>query len=175
MVTVTLRCRHCESRNLVRNGLAADGRQRYLCRDCGQRSREQPRPNAYSEQEREQILRAYDERSSLRGLSRTFGVSRNTVTAWIKNADLPPAVGVDPGGRPPRPLLHGLLGGVREGAAPGAALGGGPGVGRDGARRAVEPDFAAAAGALRAADFILLEVIADARGVFTPLHAPLQL
>jgi transposase-like protein len=68
----------------VRNGLAADGRQRYLCRDCGQRSREQPRTNTYSEEEREQILRAYDERSSLRGLSRTFGVSRQTVTAWIK-------------------------------------------------------------------------------------------
>jgi transposase-like protein len=84
MVIVTLRCQHCESRNLVRNGLATDGRQRYLCHDCGQRSREQPRTNAYSEEEREQILRAYDERSSLRGLSRTFGVSRQTVTRWLK-------------------------------------------------------------------------------------------
>jgi transposase-like protein len=46
--------------------------------------REQPRSNAYSEEEREQILRAYAERSSLRGLARTFGVSRNTVTAWVK-------------------------------------------------------------------------------------------
>ena len=84
MVTVTLRCQHCESQNLVRNGLVADGRQRYLCRDCQKRSREQPRTNAYSEEEREQILRAYGERSSLRGLSRTFGVSRQTVTGWLK-------------------------------------------------------------------------------------------
>jgi transposase-like protein len=84
MVSITLRCHHCKSDRLVRNGLAPDGRQRYLCRDWGQRSREHPRTNAYSEQEREQILRAYDERSSLRGLSRTFGVSRNTVTDWIK-------------------------------------------------------------------------------------------
>lgn len=84
MVTITLRCQHCQSERLVRNGLAPDGRQRYLCRDCHRRSREQPRSNAYTEQEREQILRAYDERSSLRGLSRTFGVSRNTVTSWIK-------------------------------------------------------------------------------------------
>ena len=68
----------------MRNGLAPDGRQRYLCRDCGQRSREQPRSNAYAPEEREQILRAYDERSSLRGLARTFGVSRNTVTSWLK-------------------------------------------------------------------------------------------
>ena len=84
MVTVTLRCQHCESQNLARNGLAADGRQRYLCRDCGRRSREHRRTNAYSEEARETILRAYGERSSLRGLSRTFGVSRNTVTSWIK-------------------------------------------------------------------------------------------
>ena len=33
---------------------------------------------------REEILHAYQERSSLRGLTRTFGVSRTTVTAWIK-------------------------------------------------------------------------------------------
>ena len=84
MVTITLRCQHCQSERLVRNGLAPNGRQRYLCRDCHRRSREQPRSNAYTEQERQQILRAYDERSSLRGLSRTFGVSRNTVTSWIK-------------------------------------------------------------------------------------------
>lgn len=68
----------------MRNGLAADGRQRYLCRDCGLCSREQPRTNAYSEEEREQILCAYDERSSLRSLSRTFGVLRQTVTGWLK-------------------------------------------------------------------------------------------
>jgi transposase-like protein len=55
-----------------------------LCRDCQKRSREQPRTNAYSEEEREQILRAHGERSSLRGLTRTFGIARNTVTDWLK-------------------------------------------------------------------------------------------
>ncbi len=84
MVTITLQCQYCHHANIVRNGLAPDGRQRYLCRDCGRRSREQPRSNAYSDEEREAILHAYDERSSLRGLTRTFGVARNTVTGWIK-------------------------------------------------------------------------------------------
>ena len=68
MVTIILQCQHWRSERLVRKGLAPDGRQRYLCRGCGQRSREHPRSNAYSEEEREQILRAYDERSSLGGL-----------------------------------------------------------------------------------------------------------
>ena len=84
MVTITLRCSHCDSQNIVRNGLAPNGKQRYLCRDCRRQSRDDPTSNAYSDQDREQILRAYNERSSLRGLTRTFGVARNTVTTWIK-------------------------------------------------------------------------------------------
>ena len=84
MITRTVFCPHCQSEHLVRNGKTADGRQRYLCRACGQRSRDDPRPNGYSEEQRELILRAYQERSSLRGLSRTFGVSRAAVTAWVQ-------------------------------------------------------------------------------------------
>ena len=86
MVTITLRCAHCDGQNIVRNGLAPNGKQRYLCRDCGRQSRDDPASNAYSEERREEILRAYQERSSLRRLSRTFGVSRNTVTSWIKKS-----------------------------------------------------------------------------------------
>ena len=48
------------------------------------RSRDNLGSNAYPEEQREEILRAHEERSSLRGLQRTFGVSRNTVTTWIK-------------------------------------------------------------------------------------------
>ena len=84
MITVTVLCQHCQSQNIIRFGLAPNGKQRYLCRDCGRRSRDDPSSNSYSEEEREQILRAYSERSSLRGLTRTFGVARNTVTTWIK-------------------------------------------------------------------------------------------
>jgi hypothetical protein len=45
-------------------------------------------PNAYPEARREEIVHAYQERSSLRGLSRTFGVSRATVSSWIKKKEL---------------------------------------------------------------------------------------
>jgi transposase-like protein len=84
MVTLVVSCSHCQSPELVRNGAATDGRQRYLCRAGGRRSTADPRPNGYTAEQRELILRAYQERSSLRGLSRTFGVSRNTVTSWLK-------------------------------------------------------------------------------------------
>ena len=81
---VNLKCYHCQSENIVRNGKTNNGKQRYLCKDCGKMSRDDPQPNGYTPDEREQILRAYEERSSLRGLPRTFGVARNTVSGWLK-------------------------------------------------------------------------------------------
>jgi transposase-like protein len=84
MVTITLRCVHCESEAIVCDGHAPNGKQTYRCHTCGRRSRENPTSNAYSEARREVILHAYQERSSLRGLTRTFGILRTTVSNWIK-------------------------------------------------------------------------------------------
>ena len=84
MIKVNLKCSHCGSEKIVRNGMTSNGKQRFICRDCGKCSREDSQINGYSEAERETILRACQERSSLRGLTRTFGVARNTVTAWLK-------------------------------------------------------------------------------------------
>ena len=47
-------------------------------------SRRAPSPNGYTQERKEEILRAYQERSSLRGLRRTFGVSPTTVISWLK-------------------------------------------------------------------------------------------
>ncbi len=87
MVTITLHCSHCSSEALVRDGHAPNGKQKYRCHACGRRSRQNPTPNAYPEGRREEILYAYQERSSLRGLTRTFGVSRATVSSWIKKKE----------------------------------------------------------------------------------------
>jgi transposase-like protein len=84
MVTITLHCTHCQSEALVRNGHASNGKQLFRCRACGCQSRENPTPNAYPPARRQEILHASQERSSLRGLTRTFGVSRTTVSSWIK-------------------------------------------------------------------------------------------
>ena len=85
MVTIQLTCRHCGSENIVRNGITSNGKQRFLCKDCRKRSRQNPQPNGYTEEQREKILCAYqEERTSIRGLTRTFGVSRNTVSSWLK-------------------------------------------------------------------------------------------
>src|SRR5512135_1956343 len=86
MVTITVDCPHCGSDQLARNGRAPNGKQKYRCKTCKKQSRENPMPHVYPEERREEILRAYEERSSLRGLERTFGVSRHTVISWIKKS-----------------------------------------------------------------------------------------
>ena len=86
MIAITLTCRHCGSPNLTKYGIAPNGKQKYFCRECRRQSRENPGTTAYSEQQRETILRAYQERSSLRGLERTFGVARSTVITWLKKS-----------------------------------------------------------------------------------------
>jgi len=42
---------------------------------------------AYPAERKAEILRAYYERSSLRGLERTFGVARQTVAKWLRAED----------------------------------------------------------------------------------------
>ncbi|MDQ3303096.1 MAG: IS1 family transposase, partial [Actinomycetota bacterium] len=89
MLTQIITCYHCDSENIVKNGKASNAKQKYLCHDCGRQSREEePGSNAFAPQRREEILHAYQEqeRFSLGGLTRTFRVSRNAVTRWLKKA-----------------------------------------------------------------------------------------
>ncbi len=83
-VTHTLTCPYCTSDALVKFGFAPDGRQRYRCKTCGKQHRENPRTNAYSDEEKQIILNGEQERSSLRGLARTFKMSRQTISGWLK-------------------------------------------------------------------------------------------
>ena len=97
MVTKVITCYHCGSERLVKNGHDPHSKQRYLCRACGRANLDDPAPvGGYSEAEKAWILRAYEKRSSLRALARTFGVSRNTVSAWLKKSPEPAAARRDP-------------------------------------------------------------------------------
>jgi transposase-like protein len=86
MITKLITCRHCGSPDLTKYGIAPNGKQKYYCRTCRRQSRENPGSSAYSAQRKEEILHAYQERSSLRGLERTFGVARSTVINWLKKS-----------------------------------------------------------------------------------------
>ena len=80
---VAVLCCYCGSEKLIRDGHSPTGKQRYRCRACGRRSRETP-DRGYSDDYKGEILAAYNERMSLRGIERAFGVSRHTVMSWLK-------------------------------------------------------------------------------------------
>jgi transposase-like protein len=82
--TIVYSCRNCGSQNIVKNGHNAYGSQQFWCKDCGKRGVLEPK-HSYSAEQKDQIISAYThERSSMRGIQRTFGVSRNTLTSWLK-------------------------------------------------------------------------------------------
>ncbi len=82
---ITYTCGRCESTNLIKNGRNRYGNQQYRCKDCGKSAVLNPK-NRHTEAEKEQILAAYRERPSMRGIARVFGISRNTLKAWLKKS-----------------------------------------------------------------------------------------
>lgn len=50
---VKLKCCHYGGDRFVRNGLTQNGKQRYLCSDCGRMSRDDSQASGYTEEERE--------------------------------------------------------------------------------------------------------------------------
>jgi transposase-like protein len=65
-------CRACGSTHIVKNGRNRSGNQQYQCRACGASKVLLPKQR-YSEERKAEVLRAYQERSSLRGLSPPSG------------------------------------------------------------------------------------------------------
>ena len=86
----THRCPNCSSIDIVKNGKDYKGAQKYRCHNCGGYGTLEPQGH-YTESQREQIMRAYQERVSMRGIQRIFGVARQTLSHWLKEkaASLP--------------------------------------------------------------------------------------
>lgn len=86
-----MNCYHCGGTQTRKHGKTRNGKQCPQCGGRGRSVRENSDAPGYTEAKKAQILRAYQERTSLRGLTRIFGVSRNTVSAGLKKArNLPP-------------------------------------------------------------------------------------
>jgi transposase-like protein len=60
-----------------------NGKQKYHCNGCDKYGTLDAAPR-YSEERKEEILKAYFERPSMGGIERVFGVARQTVSAWLK-------------------------------------------------------------------------------------------
>ncbi len=81
--TITHQCHHCGSENIVKNGHNGSGSQQVWCKDCDKCCVLEPK-RGYTESQKEQVIAAYHERPSMRGIQRVFGVSPQTLANWLK-------------------------------------------------------------------------------------------
>ena len=70
---------------MAKNGQSPKGKQPYRGKACGRSGVLNPGV-PYTEAQREQILAAYYERPSMRGIERVFGVARQTLAVWLKKS-----------------------------------------------------------------------------------------
>ncbi len=83
---ITYHCTRCDSPDIIKNGATPEGKQKFHCHACGRYGVLAP-SERYSEERREEILRAYQERPSMRGISRIFGIARQTLARWLRRKD----------------------------------------------------------------------------------------
>ena len=82
--TITYTCRSCGSDNIIKNGTNKCGNPQYHCKACGVYRVLKPK-EGHSQARREQVLKAAQERVSLRGIERIFDVCRQTVATWSRD------------------------------------------------------------------------------------------
>ncbi len=83
MVTQIMTCPDCQGQNIIRYGHTRGGHPRYHCKDCPGYFSDAPE-RGHTQEFKERVLGAYQERSSMRGIARTVQISRNPLTKWLK-------------------------------------------------------------------------------------------
>jgi len=87
MVSIPLKCPHCESEDVVKNGHYANGKQRYKCKnpDCHCKAFMSTYTNkAHDPKVKAKIFELTVNGNGTRAISRSLGISKNTVTSALK-------------------------------------------------------------------------------------------
>ena len=88
--TIVHVCLRCGSEQIRKNGHAENGAQRAKCLECQRTFVLEPKGPRYDQAFKETVVRAYQDRMSIRGITRTFGVFYKTIIKWAgeKNGEL---------------------------------------------------------------------------------------
>lgn len=89
--TIVHVCARCGSEQIRKNGHAENGDQRAKCLACGRTFVLQPKGAGYEGKFKAQVVAAYQDRMSIRGITRTFGVCYKTVLRWVGEKSGEPA------------------------------------------------------------------------------------
>ena len=77
-------CARCGSEKIRKNGHANNGAQRAKCLECERTFILEPTGPRYDAAFKEAVVRAYLDRMSIRGITRTFGVYHQAIMAWVR-------------------------------------------------------------------------------------------
>jgi AcrR family transcriptional regulator/transposase-like protein len=80
-------CPDCQSDRVAKNG-RQQGKQRYICRECGRQFLDRYIERGYPLEIRQECLDLHSQGVSFREIERNTGVSHNTVINWVKNLEL---------------------------------------------------------------------------------------
>lgn len=78
-----LNCPKCKSARIVKNGRIHNGKQRFLCRECGRQFVSQPQKKVINCASRELIDRLLVEKISLAGIARAAMVSEQWLQTYV--------------------------------------------------------------------------------------------
>ena len=78
-------CKGCGSKELVKNGISAEGSQKYKCKTCGSTYRSGDRRLKYSMEKRLRVLKMYIEGIGIRSIERVEEIPASLVLYWIRH------------------------------------------------------------------------------------------
>ena len=81
--TIVHVCPRCGSEHLRKNGHANNGAQRAKCLACERTFILEPKGPRHDAAFKAQVVRAYQDRMSIRGITRTFGIYYKTILRWV--------------------------------------------------------------------------------------------
>ncbi len=81
-----MNCPNSESHKVVKNG-HRQGKQSYLCRDCGRQFRENHKPQGYSGDVKDLCVKMSLNGMGFRGIERVTGINHNSVINWVRQAE----------------------------------------------------------------------------------------
>ena len=84
-------CARCGSERIRKNGHAENGAQRAKCLECQRTFVLEPKGPRHDQTFKETVVRAYQDRMSIRGITRTFGVFYKTIIKWVGEKNGEPA------------------------------------------------------------------------------------
>jgi AcrR family transcriptional regulator len=79
-------CPDCQSDRVAKNG-KQQGKQRYICKECGRQFADRYAPRGYPLETRQKCLDLHAQGIGFREIDRQTGVNRNTVINWVKNLE----------------------------------------------------------------------------------------